>query len=228
MHCRGIPSVDPHDGEVLILHPDSPGKADALNFRRRRHIKNEASYLAQELPPPILKPIVSLVELPAIDVNHLQESSRIKCPHERAFLAVLSHRVNFESPSKICLTKKIEVRLWGCTRRLVEFQLLDIRFNDRAVKVEGCDLVMFPLEHSIDNLIQLEPGLGSLCIGGPMLCIRGTQRVGREVCLSLCRVHNLQLRTQSSEKHPRQNGPNHISRAHAYPPNEAAFASSFG
>jgi CHASE3 domain-containing protein len=104
-----IPEADVHDGKVLILDPDPPDKPGSANFRRWSYIKNDAPHLAQKLSPRIFETVVKLVELPSVDVNHLQKAGWFKGPQERAFLAALRHCVNFQSPSKICLSQKVVV-----------------------------------------------------------------------------------------------------------------------
>jgi hypothetical protein len=83
--------------------------------------------------------------------------------------------VNFEPPSKICLTQKIVIGAWDYAHFRVWFYFLNVRFNDWAVEVERCDLVMLPLDHSIDDLIQLRCRLGTLRDGPLVLCISGTR-----------------------------------------------------
>src|SRR5216684_4987194 len=175
MHRRRVPTVDSHHSEVLIFDPDPPGEAGAPHFRRRGHVKNKAPDLAQKLSSRIHEAVMRLVELPAIDVNHLQESRRIERPHPGAFPAALRHRVNFEPPSKICLTQKIVIGAWDYAHFRVWFYFLNVRFNDWAVEVERCDLVMLPLDHSIDDLLQLRCRPGNLRDPAFVLCIRGTR-----------------------------------------------------
>src|SRR5260370_8672802 len=149
MHRRRVPAVDSHHCEVLIFDPDPPGEAGAPHFRRRGHVKNKAPDLAQKLSPRIREPVMRLVELSAIDVNHLQESSRFERPPPGPFPAALRHRVNFEPPSKICLTQKIVIGAWDYAHSGVWFYFLNVRFNARPVEAARPHLLTLPLHHSL-------------------------------------------------------------------------------
>jgi len=54
--------------------------------------------------------------------------------------------VNSEPPFEICLAEKIDIRFWNCAHCLAEFYFLDVRFDDRAIKIESGNLVMLPLD----------------------------------------------------------------------------------
>ncbi len=102
-NCRGIGPTNAYDGVVLIFDPDLPDKAGAPRVRRRGHLETNASHLAQELSLWIIELIVRLIELPSVDVNHLQESGGFEGPHQRTLFTIAGHRVNFDSPPKIRL-----------------------------------------------------------------------------------------------------------------------------
>jgi len=71
--------------------------------------QNIAPHLAKEFPPGIAELVVGPVELSSIDKNHLQEPAGSKDQSE-TFLS-FHQRANFEPPSKICLSEKIEIGL---------------------------------------------------------------------------------------------------------------------
>src|SRR6202171_3958667 len=193
MSRRRVSAVDPHHVEVLIFHPDAADESRAAHFRCWRYIKNIASHLAKEFPPGIAELVVGPVELSSIDKNHLQEPGRFKGPQWRNLPRPFNQRVNFEPPSKVCLSEKIEIGLRKGAHQLVGPHYLYVGLNNGSIEIKSRDRVMLLLNRPFDDFIQLGCRLGNLRDGAFVLCILGTRCIWPSACLSLRPGHVLRL-----------------------------------
>src|SRR5258708_33789371 len=150
---------------------------------------------------------MNLVELPAINKNHLQKSRGIKTPHPCPFFPAIDQRVHLQPPSEIRLAKQIEIRLWHQTQLLVRLHLLDIRFNDGTKVVQRLHLVFLPPNEAVDDLFQLGCCQSNLRTCLAILSICRTRCVRRIICLALRRRRPPHLQTQCSNKRSEQNHP---------------------
>src|SRR5580704_204824 len=165
-----VSSIDSDNCIILIFHPNSSDKARTANFWSRRHLKNKAPHLAQELPSFILELVMGFVECPPIDKNHLQEPSRLEGPQQRGLFFVVRHRVDFEPSLRICLAEEIDIGLRDHAHLFVGLYVLDVSLNKRAVKVERGHLLLLTFDNSIDDLRLFACRRGSLCVEVTLVC----------------------------------------------------------
>src|SRR5215472_7378098 len=73
-----VRAVKPHDGEVLVLHPDSPAEAALARVRLGPDVKNKRAHFAQEFAPDEIEIVISRVEAAHVREDHLQKALRHK------------------------------------------------------------------------------------------------------------------------------------------------------
>jgi hypothetical protein len=164
-HSGSVNSADVHDVEVLILHPEAAPESRSAYFLRRSYIKNKTAHFSQELLSDIVELVMGLVELPSVDINHLQESRGVIRPSQGTLLPALDGRMNFEPFLEIGLTQEVDVVLRHDARPLVQFHFLDLHFNDRRKALDGFDILALLRDHALHNLFHLARRRCSFRIG---------------------------------------------------------------
>src|SRR5262249_35042944 len=78
-----ISAVKAHDVVILVFHPDASEEAAFSGLLEGGYVENQATNLAEKLPPHVVELVVLLVEPIRVEEDHLQKSARDKLRGER-------------------------------------------------------------------------------------------------------------------------------------------------